>query len=165
MLPYAMRLDELNKSLQDFPKLSIYNKFYGLSSKDLGLYSLVDNKITGAVWIRLLKAEDEAMGYVDADTPVLNIAVIPEFRSKKIASAMIEQFLLEAGAVFEQMSVSVTKGSNAVKLFEKFGFVKIAGSEGKSPIDGREVFTMLKTLQKKEIVRPTDGYDPRRWMD
>ncbi|HIP21346.1 MAG TPA: N-acetyltransferase, partial [Sulfurimonas sp.] len=24
---------------------------------------------------------------------------------------------------------------------------------------------MQKALEKKEIVRPTDGYDPRKWMD
>ncbi|EDZ63291.1 Acyl-CoA N-acyltransferase [Sulfurimonas gotlandica GD1] len=165
MLRYSMRLDELNKSLQDFPELNIYDRFYGLSSKDLGLYSLVENKIAGAIWIRLLKAEDGALGYLDASTPVLNIAVIPEFRSKKIGSAMLAQLLLEAGAVFERISASVTQNSNAQKLFEKFGFIKVDGSDAKSPVDGSDVFTMLKTLEKKEVVRPTDGYDPRRWMD
>jgi ribosomal protein S18 acetylase RimI-like enzyme len=165
MLRYSMRLDQLNKSLSDFLALNIYDKFYGLSTKDLGLYALMDNKIAGAVWIRLLKAEDGAMGFVDANTPVLNIAVIPEFREKGIASAMLDQLLQEAGAVFEQISVSLLQDSHAVKLFEKFGFTKVTASEGKSPIDGKDVFTMLKKLQKKEVLRPTDGYDPRRWMD
>jgi ribosomal protein S18 acetylase RimI-like enzyme len=165
MLRYSMHLDELNKSLTDFPQLSIYEKFYGLSTKDLGLYALVDNKIAGAVWIRLLKAEDGAMAYVDANTPVLNIAVIPELRKRGIASEMLEQFLQEAGAIFEQISVSLAQDSYALRLFEKFGFTQVPASEGKSPIDGKDVFTMLKKLQKKEVVRPTDGYDPRRWMD
>ncbi|MDA3909053.1 MAG: GNAT family N-acetyltransferase [Sulfurimonas sp.] len=165
MLRYAMRLDELNYSLADFPALKIHEKFYGLSTKDLGLYSLVENKISGAVWIRLLKPEDAAMGYVDAETPILNIAVIPELREKGIGSAMLSQFLQEAGAVFEQISLSVLQDSKAVKLFEKFGFGKVEASEGKSPIDGSKVFTMLKKLEIKEVVRPTDGYDPRRWMD
>lgn len=165
MLCYAMRLDELNKSISDFPMLSIYEKFYGLSAKDLGLYSLVENKIAGAVWIRLLKEEDGANGYVDANTPVLNIAVIPEFRGKGIGSAMLEQLLQEAGAVFEQISVSLLQDSKAVQLFKKLGFAKVEASEGKSPVDGSDVFTMLKKLEKKEVIRPTDGYDPRRWMD
>ncbi len=165
MLPIAMRLDELNKTLQDFPKLGIYHKYYGLSSKDLGLYALHEHEIAGAVWIRLLKAEDEANGFVDADTPILNIAVKPAFRAKGIGSAMIEQLLLEAGVVFEQISVSVLKESKAVKFYEKFGFEKLANSEGKSPIDESEVFTMIKKLEKKEVIRPTDGYDPRKWMD
>jgi len=165
MLRYAMRLDEINKTVENFPELNIYDRFYGLSSKDLGLYALVEHKIAGAVWIRLLKEEDGAKGFVDADTPVLNIAVIPEFRGNGVGFAMLEQLLIEAAAVFGQISVSVVKDSKAVAFFEKFDFQKVEGSEGKSPIDESEVFTMLKKLQKKEIVRPTDGYDPRRWMD
>jgi len=165
MLRYSMRLDELNKSLSDFPELSIYEKFYGLSTKDLGLYSLVDNKITGAAWIRLLRFEQNPMGYIDANTPILNIAVIPEFRNQGIGFMMLEQLLQEAGAVFEQISVSVLKDSSAVNLFLKLGFERVENSEAKSPIDSSEVYTMLKKLEKKEVVRPTDGYDPRRWMD
>ncbi|PHQ66058.1 MAG: GNAT family N-acetyltransferase [Sulfurimonas sp.] len=165
MLCYSMRLDEINKSLSDFPALNIYEKFYGLTTKDLGLYSLVDSKIAGAVWIRLLRAEQNAMGYVDANTPILNIAVIPELRGKGIGFAMLDQFLQEAAVVFSQISVSILQDSQAVKLFEKFGFTKIEASEGKSPVDGSPVFTMLKKLEQKELIRPTDGYDPRRWMD
>jgi hypothetical protein len=46
MLHYAMRLDDVNKSLSDIPKLAIYNEFYGYTSKDLGLYALVDNQLS-----------------------------------------------------------------------------------------------------------------------
>ncbi|RLA79700.1 MAG: N-acetyltransferase [Epsilonproteobacteria bacterium] len=165
MLGFAMRLDELERSLEDFPELKIYNRYYGLSSKDLGLYALDEHTIAGAIWIRQLRAEDGAKGFVDATTPVLNIAVKPEFRAKGIGSAMMEQFLIEAGAVFEAISVSVVHDSKAIKFYEKFGFEKVEASEGKSPVDGSEVFTMLKKLTKKEVVRPSDGYDPRRWMD
>ncbi|MFT5835785.1 MAG: ribosomal protein S18 acetylase RimI-like enzyme [Sulfurimonas sp.] len=165
MLRYAMRLDEVDKPLFDFPALGIYEKFYGLTTKDLGLYALVDNKIAGAVWIRLLREDHGANGYIDANTPVLNIAVIPEFRSQGVGFSMLSQFLQEAGAVFEQISVSILQDAKAVKLFEKLGFEKVEASEGKSPIDGSDVFTMLKKLEKKEVLRPTDGYDPRRWMD
>ncbi len=165
MLVYAMRLNEINKTLQDFPKLDIYTKYYGLSAKDLGLYALHNQTIAGAVWIRLLKAEDEATAYIDAKTPILNIAVKPEFRGMGIGSAMLEQFLLEAGVVFEQISVSVVKDSKAVNFYEKFGFEKLKASEAKSLVDSSDVFTMIKKLIKKAVVRPTDGYDPRKWMD
>ncbi len=165
MLHFAMRLDDLGKTLQDFPQLNIYEKFYGLSTKDLGLYALVDNTIVGAVWIRQLKAEDGANAFIDAKTPILNIAVKPEFRGKGIGSAMMSQFLLEAGAVFDTISLSVTKESKAISFFEKFGFQTKKLPLEKSPIDGCEVLTMVKELVKKEVIRPTDGYDPRKWMD
>nr|WP_321267098.1 GNAT family N-acetyltransferase [uncultured Sulfurimonas sp.] len=165
MLRYSMRLDEYNKELQEFPQLSIYEKFYGLSSKDLGLYALVDNKIVGGVWIRKLKAEDNAQGFIDANTPILNIAVLPEFRRKGIASFMLEQLLQEAGAVFEKISVAPLKDSSIIEFFEKYGFKIVEDSQDKSIVDEKEILTMLKVLEFQEVVRPSDGYDPRRWMD
>jgi len=48
MLHYALRLDEVNKTLSDIPKLAIYEEFYGFTSKDLGLYALVDNKLAAS---------------------------------------------------------------------------------------------------------------------
>lgn len=165
MLHYAARLDVAGKSLGDVPELSIYETRYGLTHKDLGLYALLGHKIAGAAWIRLLKEDDAPDAYVDEMTPVLLIGVKPEFRKEGIASAMLEQLLQEAGALYEQVSVSVAHGSAAVKLFERYGFVRVDGSEKKSPVDGSERFTMVKKLLKQEVKRPSDGYDPTRWVD
>ncbi|WP_324171658.1 GNAT family N-acetyltransferase [Sulfurimonas sp.] len=165
MLYYAMRLDTVDKKVQAFPKLDIYYKFYGLSSKDLGLYALDNHTIAGAVWIRQLKEEDNANAFIDANTPVLQIAVKPEFRNKGIGFAMMEQFFIEAAASFEQISLSVLKDSKAIIFYERLGFTKVEGSNATSPIDKKPVFTMLKKLVRKEILRPSDGYDPRKWMD
>jgi ribosomal protein S18 acetylase RimI-like enzyme len=156
MLHYAYRLDETDKKIQDFPELEIYDRFYGLSSKDLGLYALSEHKIAGAAWIRLLK-EDEP--------PILTIGVKPEFRGTGIGSAMLEQLFLEAGALFERISVSVLNNEKSVSFFKKHGFAEVKNSLNKSPIDESEVITMLKELPKERVVRPTDGYDPRKWMD
>jgi ribosomal protein S18 acetylase RimI-like enzyme len=165
MLHYAYRLDEIDKKLQDFPELEIYSRFYGLSSKDLGLYALSEHKIAGAAWIRLLREDEKANAFIDEKTPVLTIAVKPEFRKAGIGSAMLEQLFLEAGALFERISVSVLNNEKTVKYFQKFGFVEVENSFGKSPVDGSEVVTMVKELPKERVVRPTDGYDPRKWMD
>ncbi|DAB30098.1 MAG TPA: GNAT family N-acetyltransferase [Sulfurimonas sp. UBA12504] len=165
MLHYAYRLDETDKKLQDFPQLEIYSRFYGLSSKDLGLYALYEHKIAGGVWIRLLKEDDKAEGFIDEKTPILTIAVKPEFRKIGIGSAMLEQLFLEAGALFEHISVSVLNNEKTVKYFQKFGFVEVENSMGINPVDGTEVVTMIKELPKERVVRPTDGYDPRKWMD
>ncbi|MDD5400557.1 MAG: GNAT family N-acetyltransferase [Sulfurimonas sp.] len=156
MLHYAYRLDETGKKVQDFAELDIYCRFYGLSSKDLGLYALSEHKIAGAAWIRLLK-EDQP--------PILTIGVKPEFRGMGIGSAMLEQLFLEAGALFERMSVSVLNNEKSVGFFKKHGFVEVENSLSKSPVDGLEVITMVKELPKERVVRPTDGYDPQKWMD
>lgn len=166
MLFYAMRLNEVNKTLQDIPALSIHEQFYGFTSKDLGLYVLVDHQLAGAVWIRRLNEDHGSNAYVDDTTPILNMAVIPEFRAKGIGSMMIEQLLLEAGALYDQISVSVLRDAPAVRFYERHGFTCYDnGAEEKSPVDGADVVTMIRKLSKEPVKRPTDGYDPRRWMD
>lgn len=166
MLHYAMRLDDVNKSLCDLPKLAIYSEFYGYTSKDLGLYALVNNQLAGAVWIRRLNAEHSANGYIDDDTPILNIAVLPVYRGQGIGSHMIEQLFIEASALYDSISVSVVHDSPAVRFYERHGFVyNDHNCEEKSFVDDKIVKTMVKKLQKAPIIRPSDGYDPRRWMD
>ena len=166
MLHYAMRLDDVNKSLSDLPKLAIYSEFYGYTSKDLGLYALVDNQLAGAVWIRRLNSEHGSNGYIDDNTPILNIAVLPEYRGQGLGSQMIEQLFIEAGALYENISVSIVHDSLAISFYERHGFVRHDnGSVEQSFVDGKEVVTLIKKLQKAAVIRPSDGYDPRRWMD
>jgi len=166
ILPYAMRLDEVNKSLTDIPKLSIYSEFYGYTSKDLGLYALVDNQLAGAVWIRRLNTDHGSNGYINDDTPILNIAVLPEYRRQGIGSQMIEQLFIEAGALYENISTSIVHDSPAISFYERHGFVMHdSDSLKQSFVDEKNVVTLNKKLQKAAVIRPTDGYDPRRWMD
>lgn len=165
MLHYAYRLDEVGKTLKDVMELETYSKSYGLSSKDLGLYALSEHKIAGAAWLRLLREDDNANGFIDEKTPVLTIGIKPEFRAIGIGSAMLEQLFLEAGALFEYMSVSVLKSGKALSFFKKHGFVEVENSFSKSPVDGSEVVIMVKELPKERVVRPSDGYDSRKWMD
>ena len=131
---------------ENMENLNIYSDFYGLTTKDLGLYALVDNKIAGAIWSREIND--------NRDTPVLSVAILPEFKGKGIGSFMMEQFLQEAGALYEQISIDITHKPKAILFYEKFGFEKIDDS-----------FVMIKKLERKEVFRPTDGYDPTRWMD
>lgn len=166
MLHYAMRLDDVKITLAELPKLSIYHEFYGFTSKDLGLYALVNNQLAGAVWIRRLNSDHGSNGYIDDNTPILNIAVLPEFRGQGLGSQMLQQLFIEAGALYENMSVSLLKDSRALSFYEKHGFIRDDnGIVEQSFVDGRDVITLVKKLQKAAIIRPSDGYDPRRWMD
>ncbi len=104
----------------------------------------------------MLNTEHKSTAYVDENTPVLSMAVLPEFRAKGVGSFMMEQFLQEAGALYEQLSVNVYNNQKTIKFYEKFGFEIIENSKN---------IIMVKKLEKKEVFRPTDGYDPTRWMD
>jgi GNAT superfamily N-acetyltransferase len=123
--------------------LNIYYDFYGLTPKDLGLYALVDSTIVGAIWTRELNSK----------TPRLSLAVLPEYRKQGVATAMMEQFLVEISAVSEVMIAQTYANEQLIQFYTKFGFTQEKDS------------LMKKTLQKKEIIRPSDGYDPRKWMD
>lgn len=127
----------------DTPNLERLYEFYGLTSKDLGLYALVDNEIAGAVWTREL----------DGDIPVMSFAVVPKFKKQGIGIFMIEQFLQEVGALYEEIKIDISHKPKAIKFYKKYGF-----QENPNNI-------MIKKLERKEVLRPTDGYDPTRWMD
>ena len=128
---------------KDADNLNIYYDFYGLTKNDLGLYALVNNTIIGAIWSR--KIED--------NPPLLSLAVLPEQRNKGFATAMMEQFLLEAGAAYEELYVETYGEPSYINFYTKFGFVILEGT------------IMQKHLKYEEISRPTDSYDPRKWMD
>ncbi|MDQ7044019.1 MAG: GNAT family N-acetyltransferase [Sulfurimonas sp.] len=147
---YFLRSSE-SKIVQDMTKyahkettkFNLYYDAYGLTPKDLGLYALVESAIVGAIWTRELQNE----------TPSLSLAILPEHRSKGVATAMMEQFLLEAGVVYEELHVETYGEAKLISFYEKFGFTPL------------EETIMIKKLEKKELTRPSDGYDPRKWMD
>ena len=133
---------------EDMENLNIYSDFYGLTPKDLGLYALVNNKIAGAIWSRELNG--------NSDTPILSVAILPEFKGKRIGAFMMEQFLQEAGAIYEQISIDITHKQKAISFYKKFGF---------ESVDDSNAFVLVKKLEKKEVLRPSDGYDSSYWMD
>lgn len=155
MLPYALCLD----TTVDISLFDLYTSAYGLKSTDVGIYALTNNEISAAAWIRLFKESDGITAYVNNETPVLMIGVMPNARGEGIGSLIMDQLLQEAAVMYDQISVSVQLNSREVKFYERLGFVPVIDSEKK------DVFTMVKKLEKKAIMRPTDGYDPRRWMD
>jgi len=126
-------------------ELDKYTKYYGLTTKDLGLYALVDKEIAGAIWSRKLNP-DEA--------PRLSVAIVPKFKGTGIGAFMMEQFLQEAAALYEEIQVDISQKPKAIKFYEKFDFIQ-----------NSDTLLLSKKLEKKEVFRPSDGYDPRRWMD
>ena len=130
----------------DTTKLDKFWEYYGLTTKDLGLYALVDNEIAGAVWTR----ESES------GKPIMSFAIVPKFKGKEVGSFMLNQFLQELGAMYEEVTINISHKLKAIAFYEKFGFEKV---------ENTEKLVMKKKLEKKEVIRPTDGYDPTRWMD
>lgn len=144
LLHYAARLDESGETLDDHPYLEQYHHNYGNLSGDIGVYALVDNKVAGGAWVRLLP---EGFGHVDAETPELAFAVLPEYRNRGFGSKIMEQLISEVSKLYPQMSLSVREGNPVIRLYERLGFTKVEGSE-RTNIAGTFSFTMLKKLEK-----------------
>jgi len=147
ILYYASRLDDENKTLADVPQIAKYVEYYGLYKSDIGVYALVDNKLAGAAWVRLLTGENNrGFGFVDEKTPELVFGVKPEFRNLGIGTKILEQLINEVSMSFSQISLSVREDNPAIKLYERFGFEKIEGSDDYNKERDIRVFTMLKKL-------------------
>lgn len=155
MLPYAYRLDTLDKEASDVEALAIFHEFYGFTNKDLGLYAMVNNEVAGAIWSRKINNQE---------IPSISLAVMPQYRKQGIARAMLEQFISEASALYDALQVELIEQSEAKELYKKFDFKEIE-FEGKSLVDGTKTIKLLRKLERAEPIRPSDNYDPRRWMD
>ena len=163
MLYFSQHLAECDTSVEDEEALKIYHEFYGLTPKDFGIYALKDGTIVGAVWSRRLSDYHNSNGFVKNDTPVLNIAIKPAFRGQGIAKALMEQYLQEAAAMYEMITLSTPKES--VGFFEKFGFKVLEGSEHKSYVADKESVIMVKTLEKQETKEHFTDFSSCKWMD
>jgi ribosomal protein S18 acetylase RimI-like enzyme len=84
----------------------------------------------GAAWVRLLTGDERGFGWVDDTIPELAIGLLPGYRGQGIGTALLTKLLELARGVYPGVSLS-TRANNppAVRLYERCGFQKVAGSE------------------------------------
>ena len=117
-----------SKSIITAPELQVYVKGFGASKDDFALVAEVENKIIGAVWVRIIN--DYA--HIDDKTPSLAISLYKKYRGQGIGSSLIKEMLslLQAHG-YKRVSLSVQKANYAAKLYQKIGFriIKEIGDE------------------------------------
>ena len=162
LLSYAFGFDDNPLELDTYPSLRIYDRFYGLSRTDVGVYAMVDNKIAGGAWVRLLKGDAKGQGkgyaYLDDETPELILAVKPEFRNLGLATKIMEQLLTEVSQSFDQISLSLPVDSQALAFFERLGFTQLSNTLSKHDFFQKDASIMIKKLQK-----PTQSHADDDW--
>ncbi len=163
MLRYSQGLDASDVKVEDVETLKKYYEFYGLTPKDFGVYALKDGVVAGAIWSRRLSEYHKSKGYLVDDTPVLQITVKPEFRSKGIGRALMEQYLSEAASLYELITISTPRSS--VAFLEKFGFEVVKESEHLSYVGETTSLIMQKKLQKQESKKHFTDFSSCKWMD
>ena len=101
-------------------------------SGDLGVIAVDSqtNAPLGAAWVRLLTGDERGFGWVEDTIPELAIGLLPGYRGQGIGTAMLTRLLEAAKGVYPGVSLS-TRANNppAVRLYERCGFQKVAGSE------------------------------------
>jgi len=145
LLSYAAGLDESGETLNDHPYLGQYHDNYGNVEGDIGLYALVDHKVAGGAWVRILK---KGFGHVDGNTPELAFAVLPEYRSQGLGTRLMQQLMQEVANIYPQMSLSIRENNPAIHLYERLGFAKVASSEHTNSA-GSITYTMLKKFEEQ----------------
>lgn len=103
-------------------------------------------RVIGIAWARFWTSEDHGFGWLDEATPEIAMAVVPRFRGQGIGARLIEALkshLREAGAA--QVSLNVRADSPAVRLYQRLGFERIAGSERRNRTGGQS-FNMSAPL-------------------
>lgn len=112
-----------NRDIKDLQGLKHYIEHWGEQDGDHGLIALDEgNQPMGAIWVRQFVKEDEAWGYVDDQTPELNIALSPKYRNKGVGTQLLMQMLGYLKGKVPQVSLSVNANNPSVKLYERFGF-------------------------------------------
>jgi ribosomal protein S18 acetylase RimI-like enzyme len=85
-----------------------------------------DGRRLGAAWYRLFPAGEPGFGFVDAETPEISIAVVPDHRGRGIGAALLAAVAdLARAEGFHALSLSVSPENPAVRLYERSGFVRV----------------------------------------
>ena len=112
------------------PQVRVYWDHWGTGKDDHCLVAVIDNKIAGAVWIRTFQGELKGCGYIDEQTPEIVIALFEEYRNQGIGTRMMEQIIaLMKAKSYTQVSLSITKGNLAIRLYERLGFITVDENE------------------------------------
>ena len=101
------------------PELQVYVKNLGKEDDDHILIAEADDKIVGAVWVRIM----DDYGHIDDETPSLIISVEKEYRGKGIGRSLLSSMLsLLSRCGYKAVSLSCQKENYAVSLYKSLGF-------------------------------------------
>lgn len=106
------------KAIIQRPELQVYVEDFG-KKDDYCLVAESDNKIVGAVWVRIMSD----YGHIDNNTPSLAISLYKEFRGHGIGTALLDSILsLLKSENYKKVSLSVQKENYACGMYLKAGF-------------------------------------------
>jgi ribosomal protein S18 acetylase RimI-like enzyme len=126
----TMPRPDIDEALAD-PHLALYIEGWGRTG-DLAVIALdADAQPAGAAWLRRFSPDAPGYGFIDAETPELSIGIRAEYRSQGAGTALMAALLDAARAHrITAVSLSVDPVNPALRLYERFGFVRVGESGG-----------------------------------
>ena len=107
------------KDIINEPELRLYTDGFGEQKGDKALVAVVDGKVVGAVWTRIMND----YGHVDDETPSFAISLYKEYRIGGLGTAMMRAMLERLRADgYEKASLAVQKANYAVGMYKNVGF-------------------------------------------
>ena len=115
--------DPPSREIVRLPELARYVEYWGRPG-NLGFYAwdLTGEEPLGAAWLRLWSPGERGYGWVDDAYPELSLAVLPVWRGKGIGSRLLAHLFQSARGGYPGISLSVTPGNPAQRLYEQAGF-------------------------------------------
>lgn len=108
-----------SKEIIKQPELQVYVTDFGKKKGDICFVAEADNKIVGAVWVRIMND----YGHVDDETPSFAISLLKEYRNYGIGTELMKRMLDELrDNGYQQSSLAVQKMNYAVSMYKKVGF-------------------------------------------
>jgi len=111
------------RSVLNVPEVYAYVKDFGKREDDYCLVAESNDKIVGAVWVRIISGEIKGYGNIDNETPEFAISLFKEYRNRGIGTRLMVgmiDYLKKSG--YKKASLSVQKENYAVALYKKVGF-------------------------------------------
>lgn len=107
------------RTVNKLPELQAYVADFGKEKDDICFLAEMNNKVIGAVWVRVMND----YGHVEDGVPSFVISLYKEYRGYGIGSAMMKRMLCELKQRgYEKASLSVQKANFAVQMYLNVGF-------------------------------------------
>ena len=111
------------RSIINQPEISVFIDDFG-KKDDNCLVAVVEDKIVGAAWTRILSGTVKGFGNIDKYTPEFAISVYKDYRGLGIGTRlMLDMLMLLKGKGYKRASLAVQKDNYAVRMYERVGFV------------------------------------------
>jgi len=108
------------KSIINEPELQVYVADFGKQEDDICFVAEVDEKVVGAVWVRVM----EDYGHIEDDVPSFAISLYKEYRGNGIGTALMHKMLDELKERgYKKVSLAVQKANYAVRMYKAVGFI------------------------------------------